>query len=110
MKNSRVYLEDILEAIGKIERYLNGVTLEVFYQNTEKQDAVIRQFEIIGESSGAFHRLNPNNEDLPWLSMIAMRNRLIHEYHGVDLDTVWKTAWNDLPRIKTLLLALIDLN
>jgi uncharacterized protein with HEPN domain len=100
MKIDYVYIQDILSAITKIENYLNGVTVEGFYKNSEKQDAVIRQLEIIGEAAAAYHKFNPDNQELPWIPMISMRNKLIHEYHGVDLDTVWKTAWTDLPAVK----------
>ena len=100
MKDKLVYLQDMLDAVAKIESYLSGVDQDMFYDNTEKQDAVIRQFEIIGEAANSLRKVMPADDGLPWTPMISMRNKLIHEYHGVDLETVWETARRDLPDLK----------
>lgn len=99
-KDPRVYLEDILESIGKIEDYVRGLSFEQFEQDTERQDAVIRRFEIIGE---AVKRLSADFKehipDIPWKQIAGMRDVLIHDYANVSLPRVWKTA-TELTRLK----------
>lgn len=100
-KDDNVYLEHIAEAVGKIDEYLNEMNFEEFSASTIVIDAVIRQFEIIGEAannvSGEFKQKYPS---LPWVEMIGMRNQLIHEYFGVDLKVIWRTYKEDLPELK----------
>lgn len=100
-------IRDILEAIDKIEQYTKNITLSEFKKNTLVTDAVIRNFEIIGEASvhipEEFRHLHP---DVPWKQMAAMRNLLIHEYFGVNDELVWQTIQVRLPILKQLLLPL----
>ena len=94
-------LQDILRAIDKIEMYLSGITLNQFKKDEMIVDAVVRNLEIIGEASKSIplsvRRLHP---DIPWEEMNGMRNVLIHEYFGVDVNTVWHTAKKHLPILK----------
>lgn len=97
-----VYLQDIFESIVQIEEYLDGINEEEFYQNSEKQDAVLRRLEIIGE---AVKRI-PNNirddyEDVPWRKVAGMRDIIIHEYFGVTLSMIWVVTQRDLPDLKS---------
>ena len=91
-------LLDILESARSIQNYLAGVSRESFMANEEKQDAVLRRFEIIGEAAS---RLSPETQacfpTLPFRSMRGMRNIIAHDYGEVDLDQVRKTAMDDLP-------------
>ena len=102
--SSREYdfrIDDILKAIIKVELYLDGITLSHFKKNEMIIDAVVRNFEIIGEASKnipiSIRRLHP---EIPWEQMQGMRNILIHEYFGVDIKTVWHTAKHHLPTLK----------
>lgn len=86
-------IEDILEAIAKIEQYTEGITFETFTTDDRTIDAVIRNLEIIGEAA----RHLPNEvadryPQVPWNDMRGMRNILIHEYFGVSLPIIWHTA------------------
>ena len=90
-------LLDILESARSIQSYLAGVNRASFMANQEKQDAVLRRFEVIGEAAS---RLSPETQalfpTLPFRSMRGMRNIIAHDYGNVDLDQVWKTATEDL--------------
>ncbi len=99
-KDSRVYLAHILECARKIERYTAGGEKE-FDNDTMLQDAVIRNFEIIGEAAKrvpeAYRR---THSQIPWRLMAGFRDVLIHSYEGVDLNRVWRIVRQDLPVVK----------
>jgi uncharacterized protein with HEPN domain len=95
------YLRHILEAIERIERY-TSVGRDRFLAETHWQDATIRQLEIIGEP---VKRLSPETRNrataVPWKDIAGMRDFLIHDYLGVDLDTVWATSQTDVPALRS---------
>jgi len=101
-------IQDILNAIQKIETYIEGMTAVQFKKNELVIDAVVRNLEIIGEASKnispSTKRLYPN---IPWDQMNGMRNILIHEYFGVDVATVWHTAKTHLPFLKKQLVPIL---
>jgi uncharacterized protein with HEPN domain len=94
------FLADIQEAIRRIFKYTEGITYPVFLADTKTQDAVIRNLEIIGEAtknlSGRLRKLYKN---VPWKSMAGVRDRLIHDYFGVNLDIVWQISVDELPKV-----------
>ncbi len=93
-----VYLRHILDSTNRIALYLKGITEQEFEHNEMLQDAVIRQIEIIGEATGRISEdLQKVYPDVPWQKAIGMRNKLIHDYLGVDIRVVWLTATTDLP-------------
>ncbi len=98
------YLDHILNAIDRIERYTAGMTSENFLQNQLVQDAVIRNFEIIGEASRNLRQDYPEfcerHPGLPLESAYGMRNALAHGYFVVDLDIVWNTIRQHLPGLR----------
>ena len=97
MDRDELYLSHIVEAVRKIRQYTEGFTLESFKGNTLVQDGVVRQLEIIGEAARMVSEATrTNHPDIPWYEIAGMRNRLIHEYFGVDLAVVWKTVTEDL--------------
>jgi len=98
-------LDDIIEAINKIERYTHDIDF-VIWQNDEKTvDAVIRNLEVIGEAASHLPiDVQEQYKDVPWGMMQGIRNILAHEYFGVDLEIVWKTVKEDLPNLKKRLL------
>jgi len=104
IKNDQVYLEHILEAISKIESFVNGLTKFDFDRNVLIQDAVIRNFEIIGEATKKISKqFTQKHSGIPWQDMAGMRDKLIHDYLDVDLDVIWRTIESDLPLLKEML-------
>jgi uncharacterized protein with HEPN domain len=95
------FLGHILDAIQRINRYIETMDLNTFLRDERTQDAVIRNLEIIGEAARNIERHYPNfaaeHVVVPWGIAYEMRNVLAHGYFMVDLQIVWKTIHNDLP-------------
>ena len=114
MKAQRVpdYLRHILQAIERIERYTDGMEESAFLNSELVQDAVIRNIEIVGEASNNIQRVDPQfaaqHDEIPWLVMYTMRNRLSHGYAKVDLEIVWKTIQGDLPGLYQQVRTLVE--
>lgn len=103
-KNDHVYLDHILDAICKIEGFVNGLTKFDFDRSVLTQDAVIRNIEIIGEATKKISKqFSQSHPEIPWQDMAGMRDKLIHDYLDVDLEVVWKTVESDLPLLKELI-------
>jgi uncharacterized protein with HEPN domain len=100
------YLGHILEAIERVEEYVSDIDELNFLDNRLVQDAVIRNFEIIGEASKNIQKHFPqfvtDHPELPLSSAYQMRNAVAHGYFKVDFEMVWKTICNDLPNLYTL--------
>ena len=100
MKDDRIYLRHILDAIGKIESYV-AIGRDTFMTASHWQDAVIRQLEIIGEAT---RKLSPHFRSrypqVPWRRIAGLRDVLIHDYMGVRLPAVWEVTQTDLPGLK----------
>lgn len=101
MKNKidLTYLGDVLDAIRRIEGYLRGVDKNEFMANLMMQDAFMHQIEIIGEASNnVSDEFQEKHPELPWMQMRAIRNKIVHDYREINLDVIWDTAKNNLPR------------
>jgi uncharacterized protein with HEPN domain len=101
-------LNDIIDSIVTIEGYLQGITEDVFYNDRKTKDAVVRNFEIIGEAS---RRIENNFKiqypDVPWRERGDLRNKIIHEYFGIDYVVLWEIVQLNLPVVKKKVEALI---
>jgi uncharacterized protein with HEPN domain len=108
VKDDHLYLIHIMECIQRIEEYTKDGR-DDFMDSSMKQDAVIRNFEVIGEAA---KRLSPNRRDfypgVPWRRISGFRDLLIHNYMGVDLNEVWNIVENDLPELKQLIMTIIS--
>jgi uncharacterized protein with HEPN domain len=103
-RDFKVYVQDILEAIRRIDEYLEGLTFEEFAKDNKTVDAIIRNFAIIGEATKHIPTdIKRKHREISWKRMAGMRDKLIHEYFGVDLQILWDTSKIDLPTSKPLL-------
>ena len=103
MKNpdDLIYLRHILDAVEKIERYVSAVDQVRFEADSLIQDGVIRQIQIIGEATRRLSTQLPDRHpEISWRDIIGMRNKLVHDYFGVDLEVVFSTVTEDLAVLK----------
>lgn len=100
MRDPESYVLDIVTYARRAVTYLDGASLTDFARSTGVQDQVIRCLTVIGEAARRMPEgLRSRYPDVPWSVMIATRNRLTHEYDGVDVETVWLTVTHDLPGV-----------
>ncbi len=108
-RDAGVLLEDIRDAMRKVSSYIDGMDLAAFMADEKTVDAVIRNIGVIGEAAKQLPEdFKAAHPEIPWHQVAGMRNRLIHDYAGVDLEIVWQVASAALPamaaeisRIKT---------
>ena len=106
--NEQLFLKDILEAVHRIQSYMDGVDYDQFQKDTKTQDAVLRNVEIIGEAAKQLSEtVRQQAPQIPWRNIARMRDKLIHHYFGVNLDVVWHVTQNDLPALMTAVEAML---
>lgn len=103
-RDSGLLIEDILAAIRKIERYTSGMDKALFLNDDKTVDAVVRNMEVIGEAA----RQLPEDfiaqyPEVPWRQIAGLRNRIVHEYFGLDLEIIWQVIRHDLPQLQARL-------
>ena len=109
LRNIKLYVYDILNSIEKIRVYIQDLNFEDFKLDSKSIDAVIRNFEIIGEASNHlpidFKLLHDN---ISWRALTDFRNVVIHEYFGVNIEIIWDIAMNELPELHSKIKSLYD--
>lgn len=96
----RIRIEDILDAVRRIQEYTGGMTADEFGEDRKTIDAVVRNLEIIGEAARHVPvEIQQASAEVAWPQMRGMRNVMIHEYHTVDAEIVWQTIQEDLPSL-----------
>lgn len=100
-RNIALYLDDIRNAVEKIEEYTKNITFRDFSNDSRTIDAVVRNLEIIGEAAKNIPKeFSLKYPEIPWKKIGGMRDKVIHEYFGIDLEIVWQTIKEDLPLLK----------
>ena len=103
------YLRDIHQAAVKALAFIEDMDLPTFSADRKTNLAVVRSLEIIGEATRHIPAsIRSRYSEEPWQDMAAMRNKLIHEYFGVDLEVLWRTVREDLPQVRDALERIID--
>lgn len=98
-RDTILYLEDIALSMKRVQEYIQGLSFQQFKWDFKTVDAVIRNFEIIGEASKNLPReLKDKYSNIPWEEMYRLRNRISHEYFGIDHEILWDIATKHLPK------------
>lgn len=106
MKDDRLYLIHIAESIGKIESYTAGLDFPAFMNQAVVQDAVLRNLQVLAESTQRLSdEFKARHLEIEWYKIAGLRNILVHDYLGIDLETVWAVVERKLPELKVVVQA-----
>ncbi len=102
------YLNDIIESIEDIRDFTAGMSYDVFIKDKKTMKAVVRSLEVIGEAAKNIPTtLKENHAEIPWQEIVGMRNKISHEYFGIDLDIVWQSKQEDLSSLESAIKKII---
>lgn len=100
-RDATLLIEDIETAISRIEKYTNRLNREAFLADEKTIDAVVRNLEIIGEATRQLPEdFKKRHSAIPWQNMAGLRNRIVHDYFGVDLEIIWQIISIEIPSLK----------
>ncbi len=104
MKDDRLYLIHIAESISKIEKYVVGLDCSEFMQTEMVQDAVLRNLQVLAESTQRLSEaFKDKHREIEWYKITGLRNILVHDYLGIDIETVWHIVQRNLPDLKKVI-------
>nr|WP_288934473.1 DUF86 domain-containing protein [uncultured Allomuricauda sp.] len=104
-RDNALLIRDMIESAQKIMSYTKDMTFDSFENDSKTVDAVIRNFEIIGEAANRLtEAYKAENPEIEWDHLRGFRNRIVHEYFGIDLEIVWQIIEDDLPRLNQTLI------
>lgn len=108
-RETTLLLEDIQEAGNKILSFTEGMDFDAFISDDKTVDAVVRNFEIIGEAANRVpEEFKIAHPEIEWRRMVGLRNRIIHEYFGIDYEAVWKIRNQNIPELLDYIQQAID--
>lgn len=100
-RTSDLYTQDIIISIRRIKKYTKGLSFEEFAKDQMKIDAVVRNFEVIGEAIKSLAKMaREEYSEIPWKKIIGLRNKITHEYFAIELEIIWKIIKNDLDSLR----------
>ena len=100
-REPEILLEDIRQAINRVERYCAGLDVAAFLADDKTTDAVVRNIEIIGEAVRQLPAsFKTQHRSVPWTQIAGLRNRIVHDYAGVDLEIIWEVVQRSLPELR----------
>lgn len=101
-------LDDILQAIGRIEQYIKDLSFDAFSEDQKSVDAVVRNLEIIGEAANRLpDEFKERYSEIEWYKVVGLRHRIVHEYFGIDLQIIWQILHKDLLELRDALSQII---
>ena len=103
MKDDTVYISQLLDTVRKVEKFTAGFDFQKFSADEKTQSAVILQLMLVGEIAKQLSEQAKKKIDLPWKEIVGFRDKAIHNYFGIDLEIVWQTVQDDIPRMKKAL-------
>lgn len=107
-KRDSLRIRHILEAAEHIADFTRGISEEEFMNDYEKQSAVVKQLEIIGEAASKLStEFTKEHQEIDWSKVVGMRHKMIHDYFDIDVDIVWTTVTSDVPLLKEAIEKLI---
>ena len=107
MKDDRVYLQHIFDALNDIATYASAGR-DAFFAERMRQDATLRKLEVIGQAvKNLSEDAKSRRSEIPWKQIAGMRDKVIHDYFGVNLEIVWAVVEKELPRLKHAITALL---
>ncbi len=102
VRNDKLYLYDIMECCENIENFISDVSKDMFLANKMLQHALVRNIEIIGEAAkNLSEEFRVNNPQISWSEMMRMRDKIVHHYFKLNLDIIWQTVSQDVPKLKS---------
>lgn len=103
------YVQDIIDSIRDIESFIKGMKFEEFKKDRKTINAVVRSIEVIGEASKKIPAsITSNHPEVPWKKMVGMRDKLIHEYFGIDLEILWEVTKVDIKSIRPAIRQILE--
>jgi uncharacterized protein with HEPN domain len=104
LPHDKVRIDHMLDACREIEGFTKGIDFDAFLNDRKLQLSLVQLIQIIGEAANGVSSLTMEQmREVPWTDIIGMRNRLVHGYHDIDLEIVWKTATSEVPELRTLI-------
>ena len=103
-RSARVLVDDMWEAMERVEQYTAKMSQEAFLRDLRTSDAVVRNLEIIGEAANQLPAdFKQQHADVEWIKIVGLRHRIVHDYFDIDLQLVWQILQKDLPAFKAKL-------
>lgn len=108
-RDYKVYLQDVLDAAGKVRSYTTGLSFKIFSEDAKTVDAVVRNLEVIGEAIKQVpDDVRAKYTDVEWKKIAGLRDILIHQYFGVDVEIIWDIVQYKLPVLEAQLIKIIE--